>query len=162
MRHLRLVKPEGPKPTGKRRYTNPPPVFTLAETQRPISPDRGGRLHPAIAAGVVESVWTLADLMTAALAEQGGEKPTAQPLTIRRPEAPARELPGGRGWLQLVKGGDAPAAAPAPATPPAASMAAVPSAEPDGQLDLFAWTPKARPLPPPGTQLDLFDDGPQA
>ena len=33
-----------------------------------------------------------------------------------------------------------------------------PAADPTGQLDLFAWRPKAKPLPPPGTQLNLFGE----
>jgi hypothetical protein len=47
-----------------------------------------------------------------------------------------------------------PGARNAPAAPPA--MIAT-SAGPE-QLDLFAWTPKARPLPPVGAQLGLFGD----
>jgi len=41
-----------------------------------------------------------------------------------------------------------------------AEATAAPVAAPpvdDRQLDLFAWKPRAHPLPPPGTQLDLFD-----
>jgi hypothetical protein len=53
-----------------------------------------------------------------------------------------------------------PSTTPAPTTPasPAAAVAPMPgSADPTGQLDLFAWKPRAtKPLPPPGTQLDLF------
>ncbi|WP_231864558.1 hypothetical protein [Sorangium cellulosum] len=81
---------------------------------------------PAVAAGLTERPWTLAELVTAALAEEETAPPVAQPLKLQpRPgetPAPARELPGGRGWLRLVSGGTAPsmpaAAPPEPEPPP--------------------------------------------
>ncbi|WP_437314729.1 IS1 family transposase [Sorangium sp. So ce385] len=70
------------------------------------------RLHgslgttPAVAARVVPNPWTLAELVTAALAEGETAPPAPQPLKLQvRPgaeERPARELPGGRGFLRLV------------------------------------------------------------
>lgn len=47
-----------------------------------------------MAAGVVDTVWSLADLMEAALAEPAGEKPVPVPLAVPKPEGPTRELPG--------------------------------------------------------------------
>jgi hypothetical protein len=102
------------------------------------------------------------DVITEA-ARTSQDKPVKQPLVHRTPEGTSRELPGGRGFLRVLPGGNAPSPGPAPATPP---VAAVPGDttpalrfDADGQADLFSWTaPKARPLPPPGTQLPLFPD----
>ncbi len=120
---------------------------------------RNMRVTPAMAAGVTDKVWSLGELMVAALGEVPGEKPSAKPLFIPKPEAPARELPGGRGWLQIVKSGGAPAGGPAPVTPPAAPVAPMPAAatsglvtDATGQLDLFSWTAPKREQ----VQLDLF------
>jgi IS1 family transposase len=123
---------------------------------------RTTRMTPALAAGVTDHLWDVAEFLDAVLSEAPCARPTAQPLTIPKPEGTARELPGGRGWLHAVPtGGGAPATAPTPATPPEAP-AAVATREPAGvageQLDLLAWRPKARPLPPPGTQLSFFPD----
>lgn len=122
---------------------------------------RTTRTTPALAAGVTDHLWDLEEFMETVLAEGPCAPPSAQPLTIPRPEGTARELPGGRGWLRVIPGGSGgPAPAPAPATPPAAPAAPAapePVADPSGQLDLFEWRPKAKPLPPPGTQLDLFE-----
>ncbi|WP_437644675.1 IS1 family transposase [Sorangium sp. So ce362] len=61
---------------------------------------------PAVAARVAQGPWTLAELVTAALAEGETAPPAPQPLKLQvRPgaeEKPARELPGGRGFLRLV------------------------------------------------------------
>ncbi|WP_434047140.1 MULTISPECIES: IS1 family transposase [Sorangium] len=61
---------------------------------------------PAVAARVTDHPWTLAELVTAALAEGESAPPEPQPLKLQvRPgaeEKPARELPGGRGFLRLV------------------------------------------------------------
>jgi IS1 family transposase len=103
---------------------------------------RTTRMTPALAANVTDHLWGLDEFLDAVLSEGPCAQPSAQPLTIEKPEAPARELPGGRGWLQLVKGGDAPSPSPGPATPPTAPVAPVPMvapADPSGQLDLFAW-----------------------
>ncbi len=121
------------------------------------------RETPAMAADITDHLWSLDELMLAALEEPAGEKPTAQPLTYRQPVTTARELPGG-GFLRVV--GGAPAAAPTPPAtppaPPAAPVAAVAAssppvasvAPPDGQLDLLAW----RPRPREPRQLSLFGD----
>ncbi|XXX76653.1 IS1 family transposase [Sorangium sp. So ce134] len=137
---------------------------------------RNMRITPAMAAGVTDHVWSLETLMVAALAEPAGEKPEPRPLAIPKPEGPARELPGGRGWLRVVDGGST-SAKPGPPTPPTASptapLVAVPvvaatehvrgpmvqlpsGAEATGQLDLFAWRPKPRAP----AQLSLFGDPP--
>jgi IS1 family transposase len=120
---------------------------------------RTTRVTPALAAGVTDHLWSLEEFMDAVLDETPVAHPVAGPLTFNKPDAPARELPNGRGWLRVVQGGDAPSPGPAPAPTPAAPVAPVPAAvpdEPDPQLDLFAWRPKARPVPPVGTQLTLF------
>lgn len=120
---------------------------------------RNMRVTPAMAAGVTDKVWSLSDLMVTALSEVPGERPSPKPLVIPRPDGTARELPGGRGWLRVVSGGSgAPSPAPAPATPPAAPIPMEPAADATGQLDLLSWRPKAKPLPPLGAQLSLFDD----
>ncbi|CAN90305.1 hypothetical protein sce0148 [Sorangium cellulosum So ce56] len=133
---------------------------------------------PAVEAGLAERPWTLAELVTTALAEEDTTPPVAQPLKLQpRPgetPAPARALPNGRGFLRLVDCGKGAPAAPVtpPATPavtpvavevPAAASVApvapapVVSTAPDalpGQLDLLSWRPKAREA----VQLDLFGD----
>ena len=133
------------------------------------------RCTPAMAAGVTDHVWELPELLDAILTAPECAAPVKGPLAPRKPEGTARELPNGRGFLRLVPGPGSASSAPAPApTPPAAPVAPVPAvassgaptppAEPtaappvdDRQLDLFAWKPgPAKPLPPPGSQLDLF------
>jgi hypothetical protein len=132
-------------------------------------------MTPAMAAGLTDHVWTIRELVDAALAEEPSAKPKPVALALRPPPpgqvAPAaRALPNGRGWLRAVPGNGAPApggASPAP-TPPApaapaptpASAAAAAVAVDDRQLDLLAWRPKPppRPLPPLGSQLTMFPD----
>lgn len=135
---------------------------------------------PAVAAGLAERPWTLAELVTAAVGEEEETlPPTPQPLKLQpRPgeaPAPARELPGDRGWLRLVSGGSAPMAPSAPQPPPVAPAPAIPQPEPAatgqvaaparlpapgrepaGQLDLLSWRPKPRTP----VQLSLFDGPP--
>jgi hypothetical protein len=93
--------------------------------------------------------------------EQPSEAPTAKPLRLRTPKGTARELPGGRGFLRVVPGGKSPSPAPTPeATPvPVAPAMAPPTAQADDrQLSLLDWRPHpAKPSPPKGTQLSLFD-----
>ena len=128
------------------------------------------RVTPAMAAGVTDHVWSLAEFMDAVLAAAPVAKPVAGPLAHRAPEGPARELPNGRGFLRVVGGGSSPAKpSPAPVPPPVAPAAprehiTVPIASgPEGQMDLLAWrAPPAPPAPPPKPrrmgQLDLFGE----
>jgi IS1 family transposase len=126
---------------------------------------KGLRMTPAMAVGALDRLITIDefhDLITEA-ARVPQDKPVKQPLAHRTPEGTSRELPNGRGFLRAIDGGNAPSTGPAPATPP---LAAVPGDttpalrfDADGQADLFSWTPKTRPLPPVGTQLDLFPVG---
>jgi hypothetical protein len=113
---------------------------------------------PAMRVGVVNTLWDLGDLLDALLEAEPCEPPAKQPLVIPVPSGASRPLPGGRGFLRIVPSPSAPAApspAPAPTTP---APAAQPAADVNGQLDLFAWRPRpSKPLPPPGSQLDLFD-----
>ncbi|WP_437855121.1 IS1 family transposase [Sorangium sp. So ce363] len=108
---------------------------------------RNMRVTPAMAAGVTDHVWTVQELMDAALAEPAGEKPEPQPLAIPKPEGTARALPGGRGWLRVLPGGSAPSAPSAPEPPPVVPAAAPPEPEP----------PPA-PWPRRMVQLSLFSE----
>jgi IS1 family transposase len=120
------------------------------------------RVTPAMAAGVAEHLYDLPEFMDALLSAQPCERPTARPLVPRLPSTTARPLPNGQGFLRVVPGSSGPAT-PAPgqgAPPPAAPTPVAPvpaSADPSGQLDLLSWRPR---LPPPGTQLSLFDPMP--
>lgn len=122
----------------------------------------------AMAAGVTDRLWSLEELMVAALAEPAGEKPEAQPLTFRTPTTTARALPGDRGFLRAVPSGAVAPPTRHPAAPPPAAAAAPPAAPPSvpkpdatadpRQLDLLSWRPRpAKPMPSPGSQLSLFD-----
>lgn len=127
---------------------------------------------PAMAAGLTDHPWTIAELVDAALAEipVAAPAPVALALSSRTTGA-ARELPGGRGWIRVV-GSSGPDVEPSgPAMPPAVQVAAVGGSsgqgptmpletamDATGQLDLLAWKP--RPVAPsrrlePG-QLSLF------
>ena len=121
----------------------------------------------AMAAGVTDHLWDLDELMDAALSAPEVERPVPKPLTFRVPATTARELPAGRGFLRVVGATAAPAApavsAPPPPVAPAPASAAASSGAPavdPRQLDLLAWRPRAaepaKPLPPQGTQLELF------
>ena len=102
------------------------------------------RVTPAMAAGVTDRVWTIEEFHDAITAEVVPvEKPVKQPLTHLAPPEPSRELPAGRGFLRLVKGGGEAPIAPVP-PPPAAGAKAAPSVPPVRevsrrweQLDLF-------------------------
>ena len=132
------------------------------------------RVTPAMEAGITDHVWSTDELVERALAHAGEDAapPVKKPLTM--PEvapdetpAPVRALPNGRGFLRLVASNDAPAPRPAHPNPEPSPVAPIPTPagiaaqradeEPSGQLDLLSWVPKARPLPPVGTQLSLFD-----
>ncbi len=127
------------------------------------------RITPAMAAGVTDHVWELPEFMEAVLTAEPCEAPEKKPLAYRKPEGTARELPNGRGFLRVVQGGGQ-GPTPSPVTPPPAPVVAMGSAEPTpappapaepstGQLDLLAWRPRVRELPPVGSQLSLFGDG---
>lgn len=120
------------------------------------------RCTPAQESRISERVWSVEELVAAAL-DAAGEpvaKPIKKPLRMPPPPAgapapTARALPGG-GFLRAVQGGNSPQApgpqpGPAPVAPAAPVTHAAPP-EPLGQLDLFAWRPKPRPM----VQLDLF------
>ena len=127
----------------------------------------GGDRTPAMAARVADHPWTMAELVTAALAEETSAAPVAVPLKLPveragRAIGTARELPNGRGFLRVVGGGSSPAAPP-PTSGPAPSAPAAPvvhvtvpvASGPAGQLDLLSWV--APPVKPrPAVQLSLF------
>jgi IS1 family transposase len=131
----------------------------------------GKRRTPAMAAGLTDHPWTIAELVEAALAvaeEEPGDLPEAVPLAMPvsrggKAVGASRPLPNGRGFLRAVaapapsaKGAPPPPSPPAPGEPPPApAVTAVPD---PAQLDLFSWKPR---LPPPGTQLSLFGDAPE-
>jgi hypothetical protein len=104
------------------------------------------RVTPAMEAGLTTHVWGIEELATKALDEPCGEAPRAKPLRLPVDAGPARELPGGRGWLRVVDGGQGGTAAPMPMEPPPAPVAApmaetVAVVEPSAQLDLLNWRP---------------------
>ena len=119
------------------------------------------RVTPAMAAGVTDHVWELGEFMDAVLADVASEKPVPHAHLV--PAVTARELPGGRGWLQVVgsKRGPAPTSlGPAPAAPRVHVTVPI-SSGPMGQMDLMAWKrPPVEPSPAvkprPAVQLDLF------
>lgn len=114
---------------------------------------------PAVAAGLLARPWTIGELLDAALDEPHAALPEPMPLAPREGMGTARELPGGRGWLRVVRTGDAPA----PTQPaPAAKLTEAPPAKDERQGDLFTWAASKpaeppKPLLPMGTQLNLFD-----
>ena len=104
------------------------------------------RVTPAMQAGITDHVWTLDELLDMLLAEEEHAAPEAKPLTDREPSAPARALPGGRGFLRRVT-------APTPALKRPQRAPEPPLAAPPVQ---------AAPPPPPEptrgpVQLSLFD-----
>ncbi len=128
----------------------------------------GKHTTPAMAAGLTDHPWTIYELVAAALeaAEMPCAGPEAVPLTMPtsrggKPVGASRPLPNG-GFLRSVPAASPPAKGAPPAPPPGAPppvVAAVAPAAPvepvdDRQLDLLAWRPK--PLPPKGSQLELF------
>lgn len=122
---------------------------------------KGLRMTPGMAVGATDHLWTIDEFHDAVTeaAKAPQSKPEKKPLVHRTPEGTSRELPGGRGFLRVLQGGNAPSPAPAPATPPVAPVAATGlHFDEHGQADLFSWAPKPRPLPSPGTQLPLFPD----
>jgi IS1 family transposase len=105
------------------------------------------RVTPAMAAGVVDRVWSLEEFYDALMAEtEPVAKPEKKPLKHQAPpsEVPSRELPGGRGFLRLLPGGgpQGPGLSPAPGPRPPVAPAAMPA--------------PLREAPPAWEQLDLF------
>ncbi|NUQ74456.1 MAG: IS1 family transposase [Polyangiaceae bacterium] len=120
---------------------------------------------PAVKMGVLDrplSVLELVEMALDAAEEPAPARAVPQPLALpERHRTAARELPGGRGWLRVVRTGDAPAPS-APSTTPAAKLTEAPPVEDERQGDLFAWAAQrpAKPRLPVGTQLSLFGDEP--
>ncbi|TKD08958.1 IS1 family transposase [Polyangium fumosum] len=109
------------------------------------------RVTPAMEAGITDHVWSVQELVERALAAEPCAPPEPKKLAPPAPapgEKPgaARELPNGKGWLRALPGGKGkPSETPRAPTPPTAPPARVGTGE----------APR-EPLPPPGTQLDLF------
>jgi len=103
------------------------------------------RVTPAMEAGITSHVWTVAELLEAALAEVPSPPPEPKPLRPRE-ETPGavRELPDGRGWLRVIPGGRThPGLASAPGLPKLKREAPVKEAPKKGeQLSLFDPPPK--------------------
>jgi hypothetical protein len=53
--------------------------------------------------GLTDHVWSVGELLEVALAEQPCAAPEPRPLELPAGVTGARELPGGRGWLRVVK-----------------------------------------------------------
>jgi hypothetical protein len=86
------------------------------------------RETPAMAAGVTDHIWELAEFMDAVLSAEPCGLPARKPLAPRTPEGPARELPNGRGFLRLVPPGSDPSGSSGPAAPsPGPAAPAVPA-----------------------------------
>jgi IS1 family transposase len=129
---------------------------TWANFCRPSSALKGKT--PAMVSGLADRRWTTVEFLEACLAADPCEPPAPGRLAPRvSVETPARVTSTGR-VIQLVR----PAGASKPAGP-SASPEKRPAAPLGGkQLDLFADALKrqatpAKPLPPKGTQLSLFD-----
>jgi hypothetical protein len=64
------------------------------------------RVTPAMEAGITTHVWSVQELIEAALAETPAPPPEPKPLRPREEApGPVRELPGDRGWLRVIDGG---------------------------------------------------------
>lgn len=103
-----------------------------------VRPHETLKTAPAVRAGLVPVPLTLAQFVELALAEMPVPAPERQKFALRPGTGAARELPGGRGWLR-----------------------AVPNAPAERQGHLLDWAarkPPAKPVPPPRTQLSLFDE----
>lgn len=111
---------------------------------------RNMKASPAMMANVTDRLWSLEELLDAALSSEPCAAPEPSPLLIPKPEGVAKALPGDRGWLRLmpnVKGGpSAPRPSPAPQAPTTAPALAVAPPPPWQQLDLLTWTPPKPPL----------------
>jgi hypothetical protein len=119
------------------------------------------RVTPAMEAGIASNVWSIEDLVVAALDAAGDAVSAPVKKPLRMPETPAgaaapavRALPNG-GFLRAVPGGNAPPPGPMPAAPTPAPVAPALVVDANGQIDLFSWrAPKREPV-----QLNLFGPG---
>ena len=108
---------------------------------------------PAVASGLAERPWTIAELVAVAMEEPDLEAPTAKPLAPRPgAEVPARQTTTGR-VLRLVHGGSAAAPVPEVTAPDAPAILGGPA-----QLGLFDPRPEPTKGRRPMEQLSLFDD----
>jgi len=92
------------------------------------------RCSPAMQAGVTGSIWTMAELVDAALTAEPCEPPQVEP--VAPPEGPAARQTSTGAWLRAVPN--------------------------ERQGDLFEWAAQRpiKTLPPVGTQLSLFPSAP--
>jgi IS1 family transposase len=104
---------------------------------------RTTRLSPALAANVVDHVWSLPELLAALDSATMPAAIEVKPLAHREPEATHRELPGGRGFLRVVS-------EPMPARRHAPDVPDAPPPAPPGVQPSIA--------PAPSRQLNLFED----
>lgn len=127
---------------------------------------RTTRITPAMGVGIVKGPWSLEELLDALLAVQPCDPPGSLPLSFHAPVETSRELPNGRGFLRALPGGKggAPAPTPTPEVPTPSLAAPVAPVEVLGadprQLTIWDYKPRrpAKPPPPPGTQLNLFEE----
>ena len=89
VRALRLVHPSPPKPTGKRRYKSPPPVFTLTETQRLRAALRHARALFGTWACAAAAMYVREETVTAAAS---GRKVLSAELAVRLAKALGKPL----------------------------------------------------------------------
>ncbi len=75
------------------------------------------RVTPAMQAGITDHLWGLEEFHDTIMSEPPCEAPGLQPLAYRTPETTSRELPGGRGFLRVVRDTGR-RGAPMPAAPP--------------------------------------------
>lgn len=115
------------------------------------------RVTPAMEAGITDHVWSMQELVEAALdaSREDASPPVKQPLRLPVDSHASRPLPNG-GFLRVVSGGDAPKG-PSPDRGPSPVAPAAPVApslvtDATGQIDLFSWTPPKRDP----VQLNLF------
>jgi IS1 family transposase len=91
------------------------------------------RCTPAMQAGITDHLWNIEEFYDRIASEPTCDAPRLQHLAHRTPETTSRELPGGRGFLRVVKGAGAPRG-PVPPTTIEAPL--------EVQLGLFDEPPK--------------------
>lgn len=122
---------------------------------------KGMKITPAMAAGVVDHIWDLEEFLTAIMTAEPCAPPDADQLRPRVPETTHREIPGGRGFLRVVDGGKSNLAEITPISPhpvpvmassvPVNAASAAPSGEAWEQMDLLSYRPRS-------PQLSLWGD----